>query len=350
MSPYVFIIAGGSGTRLWPLSQNKYPKQLLSLLSKKSLLQETLDRAMFITVRNKIFIGTNKKLKKIIQKEIPYLKSKQFIIEPESQNTAPIIAYFCAWLRNKKKDIKTPVVVLAADHFISPCADWENSIRSVFPFLESSIFCMGIQPTRPDIGYGYIETDKQVKNNKKQHSRVIAFHEKPNKKMAKQHVQNSNFYWNSGMFIFSVDLFLKELNIHVPDIYTLAIKCAQNKKALKKNFYKMPNISIDYALMEKTKKLSVVIGNFSWDDVGSFSSLSRIREKDKFGNVIDSKLDIHSVNAKNNLVFMEHNKLKIGLLGVKNLVIIQKGNILLIADKESTDNIKDIRKKFTDDN
>ncbi len=347
--PYVLITAGGSGTRLWPLSRKKYPKQLLPILSKKSLLQETLDRALFITIKKNIFIGTNQKLKKMIQKEVPYLKNKQFIIEPEMRNTAPIIALFVAWLKKKKKNIKNPIIVLAADHYISPCSNWANLVESVFPFLEKHIFCVGIQPSRPEVGYGYIEMGDELGGSKEHHRKAIAFREKPNLATAKQYMKGDHFCWNSGIFIFSGETFSKELSIHAPDIFALARKCTQGKSKLKKNFCKMPNLSIDYALMEKTKKLAVAQGDFHWDDVGNFLSLERVHKKDANRNVVNTKCDVHYIGSKNNIVLTNDKNLKVALLGVEDLVIVEKNNVLLIAKKSSIDNIKKIREKFPDD-
>ena len=347
--PYVLIMAGGSGTRLWPLSRKKYPKQLLPVLSTKSLLQETLDRALFLTIKKNIFIGTNQKLKKMIQKEIPYLKSKQFIIEPEMRNTAPIIALFGAWLKMKRQNMKTPIIVLAADHYISPCADWANIVESVFPFLEKNIFCVGVQPTRPDVGYGYIEMGDELEGAKEHHRKVAAFREKPKLATAKKYIKEGHFCWNSGMFIFSGEILLQELSIHAPDIAILATKCVQGKGELKKNFRKMPNISIDYALMEKTKNLAVARGNFRWDDVGSFLSLERVHKKNSNNNVINTQCDIHSIKSKNNIVLTNNKNLKVALLGVEDLVIVENNNVLLVAKKSSMDSIKKMREKFPDD-
>ena len=347
--PYVLIMAGGEGTRLWPLSRKKRPKQLLPLLSKKTLLEETLKRAMFITNRENIYIGTNAQLKKKIRKKVPYLKEKQFIVEPEGKNTAPIISLFCAWLKTKRKDTKAPVVVLAADHFISPCADWANAVESTYPFLENYIFCMGVKPTRPDTGYGYIETGSRLKGTNKAHYQVVRFREKPDLDQAQEYFADQKFCWNSGMFIFSAETFLKELVTHAPNIYETAFQCLQSKRSLKQYFSKMPNISVDYAIMEKTKNLAVVKTHFRWDDIGGFLSFERIQEKDEHGNCMSHQSYVQSIDSTGNIIFANGKKLKVALLGIQDLVVAHHKGVLLIAKKEEAHKIKSLREKFSDD-
>ena len=274
MQPYVLILAGGSGTRLWPLSREKRPKQILKLYSKYSLIQNTYQRAKSLTKKKNIFIGTNKYLKKLIRKQTPELKRKNFIIEPLGKNSAPIIAYFCMWLKKSKKDIARPIIVLSADHYISSTDLWVDNIKNVLRLAKERIWCLGVKPTRADTGYGYIHIGSKVEKNLYE---INSFKEKPSKEKAKVYYENSKYLWNSGMFIFTADLFLSELQKTNPTIFNLAKDCAINKSKLKEKFPKMPSISVDYAVLEKSDKLGVVVGSFKWDDIGSFLSFERVK-------------------------------------------------------------------------
>ena len=358
-TPYVFIIAGGSGTRLWPVSRKKKPKQLLKLASEKTLIEDTLERALSITKKKYIFIGTNQQIKKAIQGKVKWLKKKQFIVEPEGRNTAPIISLFCARLQLTHKDLTRPIVVLAADHFISPTQKWSEAVISTFPFLNKKIFCMGILPHEPNTGYGYIETTQEAlesqdsvshpKNQKSehpQHKQVKRFTEKPDLQTAKKYIKTGCHFWNSGIFIFSAEIFLRELKIHSPDIYEIAFTCAKNFTRLKKLFLKMPDISIDYALIEKTRHLGVVVGFFQWDDVGSFLALERVRKKDSLGNIIPKHILVKSLSSQNNIIFSEKSDMKFALLGAKDLVIAYQNGVCLIAHKDTIHEIKKLRELF----
>ena len=206
-SPFVLILGGGSGTRLWPLSRSGKPKQVLSLTSSKCLIEETLHRSLSLTNKKNIFIGSNPELKKAIRGKVKGLSGRQFIVEPTPRNTAPIIALFCAFLGKKNRDhLKRPVVVLSADHFIASEQAWSRAIRSTFPFLAEKIFCLGIVPDRPETGYGYIETGEPI-SKKKDHLRVKRFIEKPSLRVAKGYLKTQRYLWNSGILFSNLNSF-----------------------------------------------------------------------------------------------------------------------------------------------
>lgn len=342
--PYVLIMAGGSGTRLWPLSTESQPKQLLNLYSSNSLIEETINRALLLTKKKRIFIGTNANLKKRIQRQIVWLKNKNFIVEPLAKNTAPIIALFSAWLKEKGKDLDRPILVLSADHYIEPAKEFKKTVQSVLPEAHKRIWCIGIKPPWPDTGYGYIETGEQL--GTPEHHTISSFKEKPELKQAEDYISAGNYYWNAGMFIFTANLFLSELNQYAPEIVRLATESQKSKKALKKNFKQMPDISVDYALLEKTQKLGMVKASFKWDDVGSFNALKRILPADKNKNYITISGTQASIKAEGNIVFIEKRRKNIALLGVNNLVIAEKDNVLLIADQNALSDIKEIREEY----
>ncbi|RME93916.1 MAG: mannose-1-phosphate guanylyltransferase [Candidatus Hydrogenedentota bacterium] len=343
-TPYIFIMAGGSGTRLWPLSRKDKPKQVLSLYSNKSLIQETIDRAKKITRLENIFIGTNKKLKKAIMQQVPELSAKNFILEPEAKNTAPIIVYFCAWLKKQKKDLKKPIVVLSADHYISPVKNWISAVDSCFPFSDERIWCMGIRPTRAETGYGYIHLGRPISGDNL--FEIQSFKEKPDARTAEEYYHSENYLWNSGMFIFTAERLLNEAEQAAPEILELAEKCVKSAAALSENFAKMPSISFDYAILENSNNLGVVKADFTWDDVGSFEALSRILPADEYENFKSETTLYYGVDAKQNILYTEGEKVKIALLGVENLVVVQHKGILFVANRKDLPRIKDLRELF----
>ncbi|MCB1146659.1 MAG: mannose-1-phosphate guanylyltransferase [Leptospiraceae bacterium] len=337
-APYVLILAGGSGTRLWPLSRSDRPKQMLPMYSKNSLIAETYSRARELTSEKNIFIGTNGKLKKAIRKELG-IDKKQFIIEPAARNTAPIIALFCSWLKHNEKDMQRPIVVLSADHYIEPVENWVSDVQSTFRYADERIWCLGVKPLRPDTGYGYIEIADQLEGNL---YGITAFREKPDLATAQGYFHVGRYYWNTGMFIFTASLLRKQLKRTSPNILDIAERCVQN--GVKECFPEMPDISFDYAVLEKSDNLGVVAGSFKWDDVGAFDSITRISEPDEAGNFAATSNGYQSIDAKGNILYTES---KIALLGVENLVIAERDGVILIADRKSIGKIKLLREKFS---
>lgn len=335
--PFVMIMAGGSGTRLWPLSRVERPKQLIHLTGKKTLIEEAVERAKLLTTPDRIYIGTNKDLAQKIQK-IVKLEKKQYLLEPAARNTAPIIGYFTAFLKAHGADDASGVVVLAADHHIHPAENWAETVKLALARAGERIWCIGIKPTRAEVGYGYIEAGIEIAPRM---SAISSFREKPDYQTASHYLTTERHYWNSGMFIFSLGRMREDFRIYQPEMLKQADQCTQNAGNLAKIFPKMQNISIDYAIMEKTKKVGLVQADFSWDDVGSFDALGRIHPADDSGNhVISGKVISH--RAKGNIV---RTGLTIALLGLENCVLIEDNGVLLIAKREALGDIKALREK-----
>lgn len=336
--PLVLILAGGSGTRLWPLSREKKPKQLLALYSKKSLIKETFERAQLIASRKDIYIGTGLRYKKEIASELK-ITDKQFICESEGKNTAPIIALFAKTMGQKKKNLSRPLVILSADHFIGDIKKWKSAIQQACQ-VRSHLVCIGVEPSRADTGYGYIEAGDKLNAHCR---KIISFREKPDAVLAQEYLKSGRHFWNSGMFVFPCKLFLKELAWHNPQIDTLTNKALEGLKQLKKSFAQMPNISIDYALLEKSNRLAMVSASFQWDDVGSFEAITRICGKDEAGNTPAPTAAYRSIDSKNNIIYA---KRPVALLGVSDLVIVESKDVLLIAHRDHLSKIKKIRAEF----
>jgi mannose-1-phosphate guanylyltransferase/mannose-6-phosphate isomerase len=335
--PFVMIMAGGSGTRLWPMSRVNRPKQLINIVGKKTLIEEAVERARLLTTPDRIYIGTNKDLAAKIQK-IVKLDKKQYLLEPEARNTAPIIAYFTSFLKQHGADDSSGVVILAADHHIEPIEKWAETVKLALTRAQERIWCIGIRPTRPDTGYGYIESGIEIQPRM---STIASFREKPDFQTASHYLTTERHFWNSGMFIFSLGRMREDLRIYQPEMLKLADLCAQSPAALAKNFPKMQNISIDYAIMEKTKKVGLIQADFLWDDVGSFEALGRIYPANEAGNhVVSGKVISH--RAKGNIV---KTGLTVALLGLDNCVLVEDNGVLLIAKRDALPEIKELREK-----
>jgi mannose-1-phosphate guanylyltransferase/mannose-6-phosphate isomerase len=335
--PFVMIMAGGSGTRLWPMSRINRPKQLIHIASKKTLIEEAVERARLLTTPDRIYIGTNKDLAAKIQK-IVKLDKKQYLIEPIARNTAPIIGYFTSYLKQHGADDQSGIVILAADHHIGQAEQWAETVRVALARAGERIWCIGIKPTRAETGYGYIEAGIEVAPRL---SAISSFREKPDYQTANHYLTTERHFWNSGMFIFSLGRMREDFRIYQSEMLKLSDLSAQSPANLAKNFPKMQNISIDYAIMEKTKKVGLIQADFSWDDVGSFDALGRIYPADATGNhVIQGNVISH--RAKGNIV---KTNFTIALLGLENCVLIEDNGVLLVAKREALGDIKELREK-----
>ena len=342
------ILCGGTGTRLWPLSRESYPKQYLSLFQNDSntLLQKTFNRISKIkSVKSPIFIS-NEDHRFIIAEQIRQagIKDKSIILEPLGRNTAPAIAVAALEVISRGEDAN--LLVLASDHYIKDELKFKKAIDTACKISEEGrLVTFGVIPTSPETGYGYIKTDKSINLNSLEALNVSDFIEKPNKKKAEEFISNECFLWNSGMFMFKASKILEELNKFAPDIITYSKKALEKNnidlefKRLDKKFFKeCPNISIDVAVMEKTKLASVVPLDAGWTDVGSWSSLWEISKKDKNGNVNIGR--IKSLDSKNNY-FRSDNRLLVGI-GLEDLIIVETNDAVLVAKKDNIQRVKDI--------
>ncbi len=293
MSNYVLIMAGGIGSRFWPRSTEKTPKHLLKIFNDKNMLQNTIDRVEKLTTKEKVFVISNFSQAKLLLQETNLLK-ENLICEPFGRNTAAAIGYGA--LHFSLLDEDASMVVLPADHYIRENDKFKNIIELGLAEIEkcpSHLVTIGIAPTYPATGYGYIQIGEKLSDKI---YRVKTFAEKPDLKTAEKFISSKVFYWNSGIFIWKAKTILKMIEKHIPDLYESLMKIKEtivNKKEISviERIYKdMKSISIDYGVMEKAENIKVILGDFNWSDVGSWKEVYRFKEDkaDKKGNVIEA--------------------------------------------------------------
>ena len=335
------IMAGGSGTRLWPLSRSLYPKQFLSLTNENSLLQETLKRLDGLNCLPPVIVSNNEH-RFIVAEQLRQfgVDDFQIILEPVGRNTAPAVAL--AALKALELHGDHHMLVLAADHAIQDIEAFHAAVLAAEQeSVDNKLVTFGIVPTKPETGYGYIKKGEQVKNSV---FKVNSFVEKPDLETAKNYLEQKCYLWNSGMFMFKASVYLDELKKFRPDILA-ACKESLSSASTDLDFIRLnsdvfaecPDESIDYAVMEKTQDCVVIPLDADWSDIGSWTSLWEISEKDEHENV--SHGDVINYNSRNNYIYSEGSL--IGTVGVNNLIIVQTKDALLVAQQ---DNVQDIKK------
>ena len=335
------ILSGGSGTRLCPLSRAKYPKQFLNLITDNSMLQETIIRLKGLKILDDLIIVCNIDHRFLVLEQISEIdiKKPRIILEPFGKNTAPAIAAAAMSLNCPQDSI---LLVLSADHHIQDLEEFHKAINFATKHAEvGSLVTFGIVPKDPNIGFGYIKCSNELIENAYD---VEKFIEKPNLDDAKHFLSTGSYLWNSGMFMFKANVFLDELNTYASSIVEFASKSVNNAKndldfiCLDEEFFRAcPSMSIDYALMEKAKNVKVVPLDAKWRDVGSFSTLNELTDKDEKGNVIFG--DVYTEETTNS--YIKSTSKMIATIGLNDLIIIDTPDVTLISSKSK---IKDIKK------
>ncbi len=335
------ILCGGSGTRLWPISRTLMPKQFVKLFFNKSLFQLTVERNSKVCTSQLIISNTEQYFLALDQLEELKKENNKYLLEPIPRNTAPAIALACMAL--DKEEI---VLVTPSDHLIKDELEYKNVVIKAKELAQQDyLVTFGITPTFAETGFGYIEKINEFD--------VKAFHEKPDLETATSYLQAGNYYWNSGMFMFKAGIFLEELKKHSPKIYKTSIQAFENSKdestLIRIKYDDMaiiPENSIDYAVMEKSKLVKVVPSNINWSDLGSFDSLYEELPKDENNNTINPN---HiSIDSKNNLIY--GNERKIATVDVEDLIIIDTGDALLVSKKGSSQKVKEVVEKLKQEN
>lgn len=342
----VVIIAGGSGTRLWPLSTPNYPKQLLALAGEKTMVQNTYDRATRIS--QSIYVVPDISHAHHVKEQLPQLSEDNFIVEPGRRGTANCIVAALAHI-SKRHDSSEPIVFLSADHHIRDVGGFVRSFQVADETSKqySEIVLIGIEPTYPATGFGYIERNGEIKGQPNVH-RVVSFKEKPDFKTAKKYIASGKYLWNCGYFVGSVGTFLREMERSAPELKAnyeklLAIDDV-NSKDYENTYLGFTNEVVDIALIEKAENLAVVSASFDWMDLGSFRDLHQANESDEKGNHLRGK-NIHSEEVENAYIRNEEDKPVI-VIGLDNVAIINTPDGILVTRKDISQKVGDIVKRM----
>lgn len=337
---YGLILAGGKGTRLYPLSRAEQPKQFLKVINNKSFLANTVDRIIPLIKKDNIYVVTNKDYEEKIREELKGIKKENIFTEPENKETATCIGLSAVKLLKKDKD--AVMVVLPSDHHIKGEKDYIETLAQAVEIANKrkGIVTLGIEPTRPETGYGYIEMGERILKEKSSYN-VERFTEKPNMEVAKDFLEKGTYLWNSGIFIFRADVILREIEKYLPKLYKSlteiynAIGEENEEYVIKEQYSLIDGISIDFGVMQKTRKAYVIKSDFKWDDIGSFSALSRYLDTFESNSISEN---VYLQDCTNCSIFGEKN-LIIGF-GVQDLVIVDAGDVILVMDKNKDQEIK----------
>ncbi|HPN88252.1 MAG TPA: mannose-1-phosphate guanylyltransferase [Candidatus Omnitrophota bacterium] len=330
---YAVILAGGAGTRFWPKSRQSLPKQFLNIIGGTSLFKQAIDRMKTKIPSEQIMIVSNKRYKRLIDKDIFGLniKKENILLEPSPKNTAPAI--YWAAVRTLKKDPNAIMIVFPSDHYIEKKQKFLKILENAVCLAQKDyLVTLGVTPTRPETGYGYIK-GKSLKEKGRKIFTVEKFTEKPDLMTAQQFVKSGNYYWNSGMFIFKVATILAAFKKYLP-----AVCDVERRWAL------LPAVSIDYGILEKAKNVAVIpTGNIGWSDVGSWEALMDILPKNKQGNII--KGNAVAMDCENTFILSD--KRLVAVVGLKNMIVVDTGDAVLVCPKEKSQDVKEVINVFS---
>ncbi len=345
---YAVIMAGGVGSRFWPRSREKNPKQLLEIVGEGSMIQNTVKRLKGFVEEKNIFVVTNKLHKHAIIKQLPNISVENIIVEPLGRNTAPCIGLAALFI--DRLDPKGIMIVLPADHIIGNEPEFLRVLKTASQVVRitSGLVTIGIHPTHPETGYGYIQAKDRSEETQPVNIddvfEVKTFAEKPNYATAIKFLESGDFYWNSGMFIWRVDTILNEIHRSLPELHGQLINLQPSigtplfEQNLETMYGMIRSISIDYGVMEKAQRVYVVKGDFGWNDLGSWDEVNRLSAKDENGNYIHGK--VISINSKNTYVHTS-DKL-VATVGVEDIIVINTPDAILVCKKGASQDVKEI--------
>lgn len=342
---YVAIMAGGIGSRFWPYSRTAKPKQFLDVLNTgKTLIQLTYERFLNICPKENIYIVTNEEYDTIVKEQLPEISDHQILKEPVRRNTAPCISYVSQKIYAKDKN--ATIIVSPSDHLVLKEVDFVNIVNKAVDFASKNdvLLTLGIKPSRPDTGYGYIQFDEE--NQSENTFKVKAFTEKPDLELAKTFLESGDFLWNSGMFIWKASEINRAVDKYLPEVAEAISSCYKDfytdneSNSIKKAYARCTSISIDYAVMEKADNVYVIPADFGWSDIGTWASLYEIYEKDYLGNAVSGNL-VNIYEGSDNMVMAPHNKVVV-LNGISDCVIVDTNDVLLITQKSKEQEVKKI--------
>jgi mannose-1-phosphate guanylyltransferase len=351
---YAIIMAGGIGSRFWPISRTSYPKQFIDILGTgRTLIQNTYDRFLKICPKENIYVVTNEIYRDLVSAQLPDITANQVLTEPVMRNTAPCIAYGSFKIESLNPD--AIIVVAPSDHLI---LDEQAFISAIDKSLTAAsknncLITLGIKPSRPDTGYGYIQYTEQSLHN--DFYKVKTFTEKPTLDIAKTFIQSGDFLWNAGIFVWSAKAIVKAFSSYLPDMYDLFAEAKQfyntpeEKNHVHNSYLQCTNISIDYGIMEKADNVYVLPSEFGWSDLGTWASIYELADKDYVGNAVIPSEKVIMYDSSNCMVSMPPGKLVI-LQGLHDYIVVESNNTLLICPRDQEQNVKkvvaDVKQKF----
>jgi len=339
------IMAGGRGERFWPKSRNNCPKQFLSLTAdKETMIQKTVKRLDKIVEPGDVFVVTNAAYREIVETQLPQIPKENILSEPCARNTAPCIAYAAAVIKKKYDD--AVMLVLPSDHLIGYVNIYHRALRKAIAAAEEgqNLVTIGITPTYPETGYGYINFGEE----KGDAFEVERFVEKPDLATAKKYLASGNYLWNSGMFVWKVSSIMANIQKFMPEVYDGASRIGESfgtddfEEVLIREFEAFPSESIDFGIMEKAENIYTIPGSFGWDDVGSWLAMERINETDDDKNFIEG--DVIAVDSKRTTIC--GGKRLIAAVGTRDLIIVDTDDVLLVCGKNSTQDVKKVISKL----
>ena len=339
---YAVIMAGGIGSRFWPISRTNNPKQFHDVLGVgESMLQLTANRLTDICPPENIYVVTNKDYLDLVTEQLPFLKEGQILCEPIGRNTAPAIAYACYKIANLNPAAN--IVVMPSDHVVLKEEAFKNTVLKALEASEHAdkLITLGIKPSRPDTGYGYIQF---IEKDGEELKKVKTFTEKPNLEIAKMFLESGDFVWNAGIFIWNAQTILKAFRTYLSEIAEIFedgsgyLNSQHEKEFIAKAYSHSRNISIDYGIMEKADNVYVLLSDFGWSDLGTWNSLYSIGHKDEAGNVVDG--DVLLYDAKNNIIKTPKERLVV-IQGLENFIVAEFDNVLMICRKDEEQRVKE---------
>lgn len=349
------IMAGGSGTRFWPKSRESHPKQLLQIIGEGTMLQNTVQRLHPLVPNERIFIVCKESQRDAVLAQMPQLPTANVIVEPWGKNTAPCIGLAALFMRKRFGD--EVMVVLPADHLIGPAENFREILTSSGRIANEHkvLITIGIPPTFPATGYGYIQSNEESLANTTAR-KVKAFAEKPNLETAQRFLESGDFLWNSGMFAWRVSTIMEQFDEHLPQLsdglreIDQALGTPQEQETISRVYQQIKSISIDYGVMEKAKNVVVLPANFEWNDIGSWDEVYKLSAKDKEQNAL---LNGAHVMYESHGCLVDVKDKVVAAVGVENLLIVESEGALLLCPRERAQEVKELvellkRKKMTD--
>lgn len=342
---YCILMAGGIGSRFWPMSTEEFPKQFHDVLGTgKTLLQASFDRMLLACPKENIFIVTNSDYKELVQSQLPGIDESQILLEPSRKNTAPCIAF--ASYKIKMMNPNATLVVAPSDHIVMNEVAFKETLEVAIVKAneEDCLVTLGIKPSRPDTGYGYIQFLDNEKGTLDKVRNVKMFTEKPNLELAKEFIGSGDFYWNAGIFIWTADSIITAFEAHLPSIHDLFIEgmnvynTEMETEFIEHTYAECKNISIDYGVMEKATNVYVVLSDFGWSDLGTWGALYTHIDKDEGNNaVLGEKVNLY--DSQDCIVRLPKDKLAV-IQGLENYIVVEEKGVLLICKKEEEQRIK----------